>query len=544
MRRSAAVLTVTWVGVPAAVLLAQPYQIQQGNVLDASPQLGSAGFNMGARQYQINAGNRIVTGNVSGGAGFRGYSPISDPSSFGLRNGNSLPSDSLYGFRRDTFNAGDVRAGVNLPYARSPYYSSSSAIANTGAIAAGLNRPGTSQLVSPYVVPRADLRTNAGGPQLISPIGSGLSVAPRVERLDSGRVVNGAVNQRLLGSPLFAGVRAVPVDELASQAAQDASMGATAALRLDQRLNPQAARDDRVKAGDGRSADSPLSRILGTDPTRTPGESSTTNNKTAAGAATPELRPNQVGPDRVAGGNPRLTSPTQAGDTFAGMRQMTGTLAKPVQATPPVDTARPGEALVRPLKPDMPGETPEVQPGETLVQGLTAGAPIRSFVGVDKSALNRLLAQAEASIHAGQYYRAAGDYEAARTIAPDNPLPLLGRSLALLGAGDYMTSAMSLFQAIDLYQELADFPVDLPSFIPDLTMLDRRRADLEQRLSHREDYRLRFLLGYAEYTSNLQKLGLQDMQRAVESPEASDSLRRFVSILAIRADRPTSQPAR
>src|SRR5687767_3984660 len=100
----------------------QVQRIQGGNVLDANPQLGSAGLNNGSRQYSVNTGNRIVSGNVAGGAAFRGFSPIRDPSSLfisapttggfgvtGQRTG--LPTDQISGFQRDTFNVSDLQRG-------------------------------------------------------------------------------------------------------------------------------------------------------------------------------------------------------------------------------------------------------------------------------------------------------------------------------------------------------------------------------------------------------------------------------------------------
>ena len=152
----------------AASALGQPYQVQSGNVLDRNPQLGSAGLNAPGRQYPINSTNRLLTGNMTGAADFRGFTPISDPSSFGLANGGVLPSDRLFQFRRDTVSIGDFQQGRTSPFIQSPYYSTSSAITNTGAIVNGLNRPGTSQVLSPYVVPRADLRSRRRPPRCCS----------------------------------------------------------------------------------------------------------------------------------------------------------------------------------------------------------------------------------------------------------------------------------------------------------------------------------------------------------------------------------------
>ena len=44
----------------------------------------------------------------------------------------------------------------------------------------------------------------------------------------------------------------------------------------------------------------------------------------------------------------------------------------------------------------------------------------------------------------------------ARMLDANNPLPLLGRAVSLLAAGDYMSSSTNLFQAIRLFEALAD----------------------------------------------------------------------------------------
>jgi tetratricopeptide (TPR) repeat protein len=263
--------------------------------------------------------------------------------------------------------------------------------------------------------------------------------------------------------------------------------------------------------------------------------------------ATPQpgrLQDNRL-PAEAVGPAPRatlvLTSPTEAQDAFAGMQQIRSGLVQPLRRPPTVAQAdaekrAEGATLLRPLQPAQPPTEstqapPPTHPGRLRVEP----EPLRSFVGTEKSALNRYLGQAEAALRSGQYYKAQGLYDIARTIDPGNPLPLLGRAIALLAAGEYVSSAESLFRAIELYEDLSQFPVELTSFLPDVKMLDRRRADLEQRLQSQENHRLRFLLGYAEYTSGLQKLGLANMQRAAgEAPAELDHLRRFVAALEAR----------
>jgi hypothetical protein len=185
----------------------------------------------------------------------------------------------------------------------------------------------------------------------------------------------------------------------------------------------------------------------------------------------------------------------------------------------------------------------EVTMEERIVNPLAGSSePIRTFVGTEDSVLNQWLARGEELLADGEYYRAADAYRMARAVDFENPLPLLGSTMALLAAGDYLSSANTLFQAIRLFDSLALFRIDLTAFVPDLAALDRRRADLEQRLSRFDDFRLRFLLGYAEYCSGLEEFGLRNMQRASENmPEHLDHVKEFVQVLQRRhsvADRP------
>ena len=99
-----------------------------------------------------------------------------------------------------------------------------------------------------------------------------------------------------------------------------------------------------------------------------------------------------------------------------------------------------------------------------------------------------------------------------------------------------MTSANNLFQAIRLFESVGYFRVELPAFIPDVNVLDRRRADLENQLEVFDDFRLRFLLGYAEFCSGMSELGLSNMEKAAQAaPEELASVHRFVEILKRRA---------
>jgi tetratricopeptide (TPR) repeat protein len=518
--------------------------VQQGNALDANPRMGSGGLNYGARQYPGSSlANRIVTGNVAGGAAFRGYSPIRDPSSFffnnyasplvagtglaGLANynlstvnTNGLPSSALTPFDRESINEATVTAPGYIPGTLSgrPYYSVSGTVTSTGAIIAGLNRPGTSQLITPYTPLYSEQRTTPINPlEKAPPSGSLLQVAPRLVRIDNGQPLSGPINQRLLTSPLFGAAREIPVNALAEQAV--GHDGAALTPRPSERpINPEA------QIAQQRAAQLEQQQLQQQQQQRRamiqPGENQPTENEPTGGAAG-EARVGRLRSDQGAG------SLANTGEVFASMRKQTSSLARPTTGRPETTTLA--------QRPPRPGAGPA--PG--LIEREALG-PLRTFAGTQGTALNRYLHEAEDLLKKGQYYRAAESYGFAQSVDPTNPLPLLGRSMSLLAAGDYMSSTNSLFTAIRLFESLSQYQVDMRAFIPEADVLENRQADLEKRLQIFNDFRLRFLLGYLQYSTGQRDAGLANMDAAAQqSPPEFASVRRFVAQLK---ERPQSPP--
>lgn len=509
---------------------AQVY-LQQGNALDANPRVNSGGLNYGPRPYSSSMGNRIVTGNVAGGSSFRGYSPIRDPSSlffnnysqtpsswtglgsfnpssFGVQSG--LPSDRLTSFNRESVSAGGLRSGY-LPGSlnRAPYYSSSSTVANAGAIASGLNRPGSSQLISPYGLARPDARV-----QPVNPLdaagaagNTALSLSPALVRMDNGQPLTGPVNQRLANSRLFGGVREIPLDGLAAQARRDAG-GALQPMTVDRR--PGSPEDIRRETAEQQ---------------RAPGAPD--GSKLLGGDAGGLRMPRETG------------SPADTSDIFGLMRRASGgALTRSLTATPERTTIAQGEAGAGP-------RLPAGKPSELTDEN--ASGLLRTFVGTRGTALNERLAEAEELLKQGQFYRAADVYSMAQSLDITNPLPSLGRSMSLLAAGDYMSSANALFTAIRLFESLSSFQVDLRAFFTDPSVLESRQTDLMNRLQVFDDFRLRFLLGYLQYSTGRTEVGLAHMEAAAaKSPAEFEAVRRFVAALKAKPhaeSAPATQPA-
>ncbi len=505
------------------------YYVQQGNVLDASNFVGSGGINDARIRPQYNLGNSIVSGTSRGGTAFRGFSPVRDASSMFLgspgRGGSvgagEVPSSGMSTFIRDSVSMGDARR--NRAKAAPPggsvagrgpelFFPRESTVTNVGAMRQGLNQPGTSQVRSEFIAPRAESRTRLTNP--LAQQDANLLQAPsllssRLVRADTGREIQGPVNPRLLSSPLFGAFREVPLAEAAAQARRD--RGLATGLRQPEDLRAQAAGPADLRAGQGLDVrawepdrESPLDRLLG-------GRSSPTD-------VDGRMPPGVQGTQR----------PTDA-DVFADLQ---GALVRPTIAPP--DEQGPGQTTAEPAA------SPSPQ-GPTGMLAAAGEQPLRTFVGTERSAVNAYMAEAESHLKSGHYYNAATAYGMAHAIDPRNPLPLIGRAMALLAAGDYVTSVTDLFQGIGLFESLAMIRIDMTAFVPDLKVLDRRRADLERRLASFDDYRLRFLLGFAEYSSGLTDAGAANIRKAAESlPEGMDGVRRFAA--AIGSPRGEARP--
>ena len=96
---------------------------QSGQALDANPRVGSGGVNpTNSPQLQNSGvtGNRIVTGNVTGGQGFRGGVPYTDPREF---RGN-VAGSNVDNFIRDSSGSGGVYQAPRAAWQTEGFYGS------------------------------------------------------------------------------------------------------------------------------------------------------------------------------------------------------------------------------------------------------------------------------------------------------------------------------------------------------------------------------------------------------------------------------------
>ena len=123
----------------------------------------------------------------------------------------------------------------------------------------------------------------------------------------------------------------------------------------------------------------------------------------------------------------------------------------------------------------------------------------KTFASFSDDKFNQYIMVAEIYLKRGKYYRAADAYTLASVYKPNDPLAYAGKSHALFAAGEYMSSALFLSRAIEIFPEYVQFNVDLVGMIGDKDKLENRIADIKEWLKRSDAPELNFLLGYVYY---------------------------------------------
>ncbi len=557
----------------SATLPAQP--IEGGRANEASLRVGSGGYNV-YRQGVTQYGNDIMTGNITRGRQFRGYSPISSTTDFGGRTGASGVG-TLDDFRRDSIGVDDVRSGVPSYLPRS-YYSPTRTVQSAGDAAVGFRAsglpPGPQQYINVPTDPRkpfSSLQSGSGGDVRLFPRTDTPGIPP------SGQTWSGSVWDRSAltnRSSLFRIAPDLSKPDVSPRA--DPNMPGT--MKLTQKtseLQTMQGMYSRQEPTDryaeqrpyerGSFQSTPLDRLINPS---TPGQVGTgglqeipdDRPKLYPFQAATRPSPGQLESAREPGrqlsprdeelllrtpGGPPL--PTDQGDVY---RRMLKAASVTELQTTPVDAKTKGEgtqdaagrtapSVMKPAAtPDAPSPAAEPSaPRSTLILGQQEQQrkmlqePIVTFAGTDKTFANKAFTKAEDHLKSGRYYDAVDSYDVARSADPENPLIWIGRGHALIGAGDYLSAVASLEEGIGRFPQITRFNIDLRAFLSHKDILDIRRADLEKRLDTKEDFRLRFLLGYIEYYSGLPQYGIENIKKAAKDAPTTSPISKFPGLL-------------
>ncbi|MBN1341709.1 MAG: hypothetical protein JXQ73_03465 [Phycisphaerae bacterium] len=542
-----------------------------GRANDASLRVGSGGYNLPRRSSVQSYANEIVSGNVRGGRQFRGDSPISSTTDFS----GALGTTELDGFRRDSIGVDDINSGYRT-YMTRPYYSGSRTVTSVGGVSVGFRPDGVRQLPSSYInLPSDPLGARSSGARSYSrqiPISSqderpGYSPSGTYERSiepvtrsalfgiapDPARsLFESAERQGKLGSP-----EAVPHSRLRSEE----EVGASGKQVPTAAAAPATPKDPRSTAPEG----SALDRLLrpasgsGTDAGDLPGAGPSDRQETPTDrygrtlVPRPEETKTGSSIQRTYGEKPleqmtereraelakRASRQSDGGDVYRTMLRAASALREIVPSDRTEPEAKPvvrggrsagqAESAEQPLE----GQESRRPAGSRNLDDIESllDRPIVTFSGTDKTFSNEAFKQAEERLKAGRYYDAVTSYDIARSADLSNPLVWIGRGHALIGAGDYLSAVRSLEEGLGRFPQYGRFRIDLKAFLDHKGILDVRRADLEQRLEKKDNYRLRFLLGYIEYFSGLEKFGLPNLEKAAAMAPSTSPIAKFPQML-------------
>jgi len=476
------------------------------------------------------AGNLIVTGNVTGGKHFRGIVPYRSSTYFRA----GLGSSALDSFLR--YSAGSENLGFTGSI--QPFYSPSRSVSATSAAWGRLIRPTTSQ-ASQRLSDRTGSNWPYTGRQVLSAQPFYGSTAESFERFylsrqtTTGRQTSGIGLVAPMPDKRFTEI----LTELRTRTTSQQAEAAQSPTQPRNGLNLQQLRVTAPKVPAGRQQLRQLPPLIAPghitgDLRQQPQADSTIptpRDTTRQLQHQPQLT--QPQPGRPQPGDTEQLSPPPAIQQPTGQAQFdqllerymqrrlqeqpqtTAASATIVEAPPPAGTDR---ALYE--KADV-GAAANITPAagqaaagyQVPADKRRAQQLIREAGGFDafvRKGIQQQLRAGRTYLQQGRYYKAADAYTLASAYVKDHPLALAGKSHALLGAGEYIGSALFLTRAVEALavSETAEgtkpgiFKQLAASFVLlDRDTVDMRVGEMERFFKEYGSPELQFLLGYVYY---------------------------------------------
>ncbi|MFA5251327.1 MAG: hypothetical protein WC454_01930 [Phycisphaerae bacterium] len=432
----------------------------------------------------VGSGNLLITGNIRGPAYFRGVVPYSAPTDFGV----TLPSSSLDSFLRDSAGTEDYRSPYRYPSSTPgyrPYYSPNQTVAST--LQGVYARPGTSA---------SNIDAYSAKSYL-----TGTLPLRRDEVLDRESARSLARWRPMSMTP-------EEMQKIISSETSEYSPG-----RLtDPQYQPKAGLykaelSNEYKTGELNKGMSGTESSLLLPAMRKSGE-----------VNQPFGIPGQTGEAaaQVPSSETWAVDINRPPNVYDQMKQQLDSLQEKIDlalVTPqPEQAAEEGkksadEQTRESFRTEKPAEV------NLPAAGKAALGSYGTFASFSEDKFNENMRAAEMYLKQGRYYRAADAYTLASLYKPNDPLAYAGKSHALFASGEYMSSALFLSRALQIFPGYARFKIDIVAMIGDRDKLETRVVDVEDWLKRSDAPELRFLLAYVYY----------QMGRSVPAKEAIDA---------------------
>ncbi len=154
-----------------------------------------------------------------------------------------------------------------------------------------------------------------------------------------------------------------------------------------------------------------------------------------------------------------------------------------------------------------------------------------TFAGYADDKFNTYMKRAEDFMEQGEYYKAADAYSLAEIFRRNDPLVHAGKSLALLGAGEYMSSSFYLSRTLMLYPDYIAVKVNLVAMLGDRDVLENRIVDIQRWQARSGAGELSFLLAYIYYQMDEPQWAKEELERDADKlpfPETARLLAEMV----------------
>lgn len=500
--------------------------LSQGNALDASLHRGSGGVNTTIQQEDFNARNLVVTHNVAGGRGFRGSVGYVAARDFTA----AAAGDSTFGFRAGS-------AGSAITFVNSVSTNDRFAIAqqlgqleyrreSTPKIFRGEISEVVSQMRLDQVTARlttARMLQQAAEPQ---PFVTGVDAANRRVEFSASSVQG--LRSRRVEDPLDAANISTFEKARARRDVATGSLRPEDAVRSFQdplSLADQMRTDSRIEATPIGQSTPPG------QPTTTPSAYDEIVKKLVQRYATdPTVRidadPRTV--ERVRKELEKVRGALGVQPTRAkGERPTTeddelpGTVKKPVPT--PAGLTAPGTVPSEPIDPEAKRLLEEAKRREQIQEAAKAlrhGARVGDLTPGERARVDELVREGQKALGRGDFLRAERSFDQALTLNPDNPLLLAGLANSQLGAGLYLSSALTLRSLFAEHPEMIDVRYEA-NLLPNETRLRMGIETLRKRIAQGADadgYGLSLAyLGHQMANRSLVEEGLRSLTGSTEN---------------------------
>jgi tetratricopeptide (TPR) repeat protein len=162
----------------------------------------------------------------------------------------------------------------------------------------------------------------------------------------------------------------------------------------------------------------------------------------------------------------------------------------------------------------------------------------KSFASYSDDKFNHHMRMAEGFMKQGRFYRAADAYTLASIYKPNDPLAYAGKSLALFGSGEYLSSALFLARTLEIFPEYAKVKVDLVGMIGDKDTVENRILEARDWMDKSDSGELEFLLSYIYYQMDRLEFAKQSIEAAAKKMPNSPAVAAMKKVIDERLAKP------